>query len=360
MKTIQKNLILFLLPAILITACGEKQDEKNADSSEPVKKVDAELEKSIDELAACEQQNTNCEAYNKTSEYIQERCNDEKERDAVVADLFTMIENGPSKKSQAAAHAVNFWTYGNFRENSEYGKIVLKTLLKEKTEQGNYTGAQLGQLLAGWYATEDKDLFKGILAAVKSKSTEEYGRMELIRLAPPAALNNSDLFNTMTTIINDANEKKEIRIQALNVIWRVENEELKNTVRTIYEGMITNPEVQIAGASVQGLAYIKSYTSYDLIEKKLLETKDDQNWCYYGSYALGDLVKDAGENIDMNNVFSLVKTLISNKNVTAYYRSYYVSTLMNMDTAAAKNLLAQLKNSGEKEIVDEINRRMTK
>lgn len=358
MKNLSKTLLLFMVPAFILSSCGGNKSEETGNST-PEKKVNPELEKQIDALAACEQQNTNCEAYSKTSEYIQAECKDEKKREAIVSDLFTMIEKGPSNKTQAAAHAVNFWTMGSdFRKNPEYGTIVLNALAKEKDEEGNYTGSQLGQLLAGWYSTEDKKLFTSILNMVKSGNTELRGRLELIRLCPAEALSNSDLFHAFATMINNSEEKMEVRIQCLNILWRVENEDLKASARSTYETFISDPEIQIAGSSMLGLGYLKSFASYDLIEKTLLTNKDDQNWCYYGSYCLSELVRTVPDSLDLNKILSLTKTLISNKNVTAYYRSYYVSTLISLNTSGSKALLNQLKASGEKEIVDEINNRM--
>ncbi len=355
MKTITYSIMLFLVPALILTSCGGKTEEGK--EAKAVKKVDAELEKKIDALAACEEQNTNCEAYTKTSEYIQAACKDEKKCEAIIADLFTMIEMGPSAKSQAAAHAVNFWTYGNFRENAEYGKIVLAALLKEKYDQKSYTGSQLGGLLASWFTTSDKDLYASLLKAVKSKDTEMRGRMEMIRLIPYEALGNADLFSALTGIINDAEENKDVRIQCLNVLWRVENEDMKASARSVYEGFLSNPEVQIAGTSLLGLGYLKSYASYDVIEQTILANKDNQDWCYYGSYCLSELVRDEASTADKDKVLALAKTMLTNKNCSAYYRSYYVSTLYSLNTPGAKALLTQLKGSAEKEIVDEIKNR---
>jgi hypothetical protein len=358
MKTICKSFALLLVPALLFTACGGDAKKEEGKKEKPEKKIDPELKKHIDELAACEQQNTNCEAYNKTSEFLKKQCEDEKKCETMIADLFTIIEKGPSKHSQAAAHAVNFWTYGKYKENPEYGRIVLNTLLKEKFEEGNYTGGQLGQLLSKWFLTEDKKLFADILKAVKSKDTERYGRTELIRLVPPESLGNPELFKVFTDIINDADEAKEVRVQCLNVIWRAEDENSKATVRSVYEGLLSNPDVQIAGTAMLGLGYMKSVASYDLVEKMLTDNKDNQEWCYYGSYCLSEMVRDNADNVDAAKVFNLVKTLISNKTVSAYYRSYYVSTLISLNTPAAKTLLNQLKASGEKEIKDEVINRM--
>ncbi len=360
MKNLNKTLVLFMVPALILTSCGGNNSEESKESA-PEKKVNAELEKQIDALAACEQQNTNCEAYTKTSEYIQVECKDEKKREAIITDLFTLIEKGPSKKTQAAAHAVNFWTMSSdFRKNPEYGTIVLNALKKEKDEEGNYAGSQLGQLLASWYTTEDKKLFTSILNTVKSGNTELRGRLELIRLCPSEALANSDLFHAFATMINNSEEKLEVRVQCLNIIWRVENEDMKASARTTYETFIADSEIQIAGSSMLGLGYLKSFASYELIEKTLLEKKDDQNWCYYGSYCLSELVRSVPDSLDLNKVLALTKTLITNKNVTAYYRSYYVYTLISLNTPGAKALLNQLKSGGEKEIVDEINNQMKK
>jgi len=256
---------------------------------------------------------------------------------------------------------VNFWTLSSdFRENSDYGKIVLNALLKEKNEAGNYTGQQLGQLLAGWFNTKDKELYKSILDAVKNKGTEEKGRLELIRLCPAESMANQDLFNILTGIIKDSGETTQARVQALNVIWRVEDEDKKASVRSIYEGLLTNSDIQIAGTSLLGLAYIKSFASYDLIETTLLNAKDNKDWCYYGSMCLNEFLRNIPDSLDLKKVFNLTKTLITNKKVEAYYRSYYVATLNLLNTADSKALIKQLKVKGEKEIVDEINRIMTK
>ncbi|MFZ5554125.1 MAG: hypothetical protein ACOZCO_13495 [Bacteroidota bacterium] len=359
MKNQFPYLMFLLVAALFLGSCGEKQAGNKTEAA-PEKKADPELEKHIDALAACEQQNIDCDAYNKASEYIQAQCKDEQKCKTVVEGLFIMIEKGPSGKSQAAAHAANFWTNGSFRENAAYGHIVLNALKKEKYEQNNYAGAQLGQLLAGWINTSDEQLGSDIMNAIKDKNIEQRGRIELIRLAPSEALGKNDFFNMLTAIINDADENKDVRIQALNVLWRTQNEDLKASTRSMYEGMLSNPDILMAGSSMLGLGYLKSYASYETIEKKLTETKDNQDWCYYGSYVLSELLRDSGDNMDKNKVFTLVKMLISNKNVTAYYRSYYVSTLIAIDNAASKGLLNQLKASGEKEIVDEINQRMTK
>lgn len=356
MKNLFTPFTLIMIPFLLLSSCGEKGKEESSDEKKAAVKVDAELEKHINALADCKEQNSNCEAYKTTSEYIQKECEDEKKRDAIVKDLFVMIEQGPAAKSQAAAHAVNFWTYGNFRDNPDYGKIVLAALLKEKYADDNYTGSQLGQLLSQWFGTNDEGLYNDILKAVKSKSTERRGRTELIRLIPTAVIGKADMFSALTDIINNPEEEKEVRLSALNIVYRVEGEEQKNAVKSLFESYMVNPEVQLAGTAMMNLGYMESFSSYNQIETILIQNKDVQDWYYYGSYALNYLIKTEGSTVDKNKALTTIDNLISNKTISAYSRSYYVTPLMSLNTPGAKTLLAKLKASGEKEIVAEIER----
>lgn len=347
-----------LCSILAVTSCGneskESSDSKETQHAE--KKVNADLQKQIDALAACEQQNTNCPAYQQTQDFLKAKCQDEAACDSMVADLFTLIERGPSAHSQAAAHAVNFWTYRPFASNTEYGRIVLNALLKEKYDEKSYTGSQLGGLLSRWLGTEDKTLRDDILTAIKSKDTEQRGRLELVRLIPAEQLNEDALFSLVMDMINNPDELLDMRITCLQVVWRVTDAEKRNTVKTTYEALMSNPDIKIAGASMSGLGYMKSYSSYESIAEMLRKNKDVQDWYYYGAYCLGDLVREGADSLDMNKVTELVKELTGNKVVSAYNRSYYVNTLFKMNTAQSKALVAQLKGSGEKEIVDEIRR----
>jgi hypothetical protein len=347
-----------LCSVLAVTSCGneskESSDSKETEHAE--KKVNAELQKQIDALAACEQQNTNCPAYQQTQDFLKSRCEDEATCDSTVADLFTLIDRGPSAHSQAAAHAVNFWAYRPFDSNAEYGRIVLNALLKEKYSETSYAGSQLGGLLSRWISTDDKALRDDILMAIKSKETEQRGRLELVRLIPAEQLNDDALFSLIMDMINNPDELLEMRITCLQVIWRVADSEKRSAVKTTYEALMSNPDIKIAGASMSGLGYMKSYSSYESIAEMLRKNRDVQDWYYYGAYCLTDLVREGADSLDMNKVTELVKELTGNKAVSAYNRSYYVNTLFKMNTAKSKALVAQLKGAGEKEIVDEIKR----
>lgn len=361
MKTNFKSMLILLIPAMILhMSCGGGQAVNKTENNQLSKKVrNAVLDQHIEELAACEMQNVNCEAYNKTSAFVQEQCKDKARRDSIIEDLFVMIEQGASPKKQAAANALNFWTgYGenNFRDNASYGKIVLEALLKEKFSSNSYVGSSLGQLLSGWLNTSDTELFSSLVDAMKSKNTEKRGRNELIRLCSEDAMDKPEVFDVMVGIVNDVDDDKDTRIQTLNVMWRVKSEDRKTTVRSIYESMTSNPDIHIAGAAMRGLGYLQSFASYDLIEKTLTDNKNNVDWYNYGSTTLNELLRNVPDSLDKKRVFNLVKMLITNKEVDEYQRSFYVYTLSLIDTPASKSLIGQLKKGNEKKIVDEINR----
>lgn len=351
-----------LLPMILLTglvylnSCGEATTEEAVEEV-AVREINKELDALITDLAACEQQNTNCEAYTKASEGVEKLCSDETKRNEIIADLFYVIQMGPSARSQAAAHAVNFWVgTSDFFSNAEYGRIVLDALKNEKYEQDNYTGSQLGQLLSGWLVTDDKELLTDLVAALKDQSLEMRGRSELIRLSSASSFANGGVFNAILTIAKDTKEDEAIREQALNVLWRAEDATQKQRVRSLYESNLSNPALKIAGSSLTGLGYMKSLESYALAEETIRANKDDKYWYSYGSRCLGDMVQYGAESIDLNAVFALTKEMLENKTVEAYYRSYYIGTLAKIKTPQAKSLLKQLMNSREKEIAEEAKR----
>ena len=66
----KNNLIigLFVILSIVLSSCGGKKTSDRA--------MDPKLDTLITNLAACKEQNTNCEAYNKASEGIQAMAKD--------------------------------------------------------------------------------------------------------------------------------------------------------------------------------------------------------------------------------------------------------------------------------------------
>ena len=352
----------FILPILLLTgilylgSCGGSVTEDEIAEVE-VREINKELDQLITNLAACEQQNTNCPAYTEASEGIEKLCSDEAARKEIVADLFYIIQTGPSARSQAGAHAVNFWTgSSDYKNDASYGRIVLEALKKESYDTDSYTGSQLGQLLSQWLVTSDKDLLADIVSAMKDKSVEMRGRSELIRLSSAESFAKIGVFDAVVAIVNNTKEEESIREQGLGILWRANDPGQVKTVKMLYESYLTNPNIKIAGPSCVGLGYMKSNESYDAIVAAILANKGDKYWYYYGSSALSNLIQSGKDVLDMNAVFTLCKEMLSNKEVEAYYRSNYLSTLAKIDTAASKALLNQLKNSREKEIAAEAKR----
>jgi hypothetical protein len=357
----KRNLILSLLitsVSLFNFSCGSKSKSTD-EKSEKIKarEINKSLDTLITNLAACEQQNTNCAAYSKASEGIQSLCSEESKRNEIVADLFYIIQTGPSKRTQAAAHAVNFWTKtSNFKDNAEYGNAVLDALKKEKFDQNSYTGSQLGQLLSKWFGTSDEKLLSAIVSAMKDKSVELRGRSELVRLSSYDDYSNKVVFDGLVEIIKNESEEESVREQALGVIWRAKDENMKKMVRTLFEDYINNANVKLAGPSLLGLSYMKSYESYNAMAKAIRSNNKDKNWYYYGSMALGNFVDSGSDSINKTAVFELIKEMLNNKEVEASYRTYYVSPLSKINNPASKALLNQLRNSNEKEIADAVKR----
>ncbi len=344
--------LLTVLSLFLITSCGEKSSENKTEQISK-REVNKTLDTLISDLSNCEQQNTNCEAYSKASEGIQTMCNDETERNKIVADLFYMIQIGPSPKTQAAAHAVNFWTRtSSFKTNPEYGRVVLNALKKEKYDDNNYTGSQLGQLLSNWFETEDDVLLTDIVNAMKDKSLETRGRTELVRLSSNENYKNKKIFDAIVSIIKDENEELSMRNQALSVIWRAGDEEMKKTVKSIYEDMLKKDEIKLSGPSLTGLSYMKSFDSYEVIVEAIRANKGNKYWYSHASNSLRGFIDTKSEKIDLSVTLELIKELMANKEIEANYRSYFISPLSKINTAASKQFLKQLSNSSEKSIAD--------
>ena len=163
----------------LLLSCGGKGDTKE---SEWV--MNAKLDSLITNMAACEQQNSNCPAYLKAEEGIKAMAKDTSFKN-LVEELFNGIKYSSSgARSAACAHALTFWVYDyEIYKKPEYGRIVLDALKKEKFDEKLYYGSTLGQLLSGWLATDDEGLLKDLHAAVADKNVEMRGRRELIRLS---------------------------------------------------------------------------------------------------------------------------------------------------------------------------------
>ena len=208
----------FILPILLLTgilylgSCGGSVTEDEIAEVE-VREINKELDQLITNLAACEQQNTNCPAYTEASEGIEKLCSDEAARKEIVADLFYIIQTGPSARSQAGAHAVNFWTgSSDYKNDASYGRIVLEALKKESYDTDSYTGSQLGQLLSQWLVTSDKDLLADIVSAMKDKSVEMRGRSELIRLSSAESFAKIGVFDAVVAIVNNTKEEESLEV----------------------------------------------------------------------------------------------------------------------------------------------------
>lgn len=242
--------------------------------------MDPKLDTLITNLAACKEQNTNCEAYNKASEGIQAMAKDTSNK-FLVDDLFNAIAQSTSgSRSAACAHAINFWVGSSEHyKNAAYGKIVLDALKKEKFDEKSYAGSTLGQLLSGWLVTDDETLLKDIHAAIKDKNTEKRGRMELIRLSGKDSFAKKGFTELLISIAKDATETEEIRKSCLDVLWRVSDLKQIQLVEDMYLEFLTDKSPVLLGAALEGLGYMKSVKAYDKVLETIEKLGADEAYC---------------------------------------------------------------------------------
>jgi len=328
---------------MILSSCGNKKNE--------TRKMDPKLDSLITNLAACKEQNTNCEAYTKAKEGIEAMAKDTTQK-FLVEDLFNGIAQSTSgARSAACAHAINFWV-GNsdHYKNAKYGKIVLDALKKEKFDEASYVGSSLGQLLSGWLVTDDESLLKEIHAAIKDQTTEKRGRAELIRLSGKESLAKKGLFDILFEISKNTKESEDVRVACLRAIWRAEGSTLVQKTEDLYIEFLENTSVKIAGASLEGLAYLKSLKGYELALKFIEKKGANPDYCSAASNTLNRYISDKKEGIDTKKAFILAVKMATEKSLKASYRSYYIYSIESFGGNEAKLALTKIAKDTDKDI----------
>jgi len=348
MKKLNLILVSIILSSMFLISCGGSGNKSEA------RKMDPKLDSLITNLAACEQQNTNCEAYLKASEGIQAMAKDTSMK-FLVDDLFNGIAQSTSgPRSAACAHAINFWVgTSDYYDNAAYGKIVLEALKKEKFDQKSYVGSTLGQLLSGWLVTEDEALLTDIHAALSDKNTEKRGRLELIRLSSEKSFAKKGQLDLLVKMAKDSTEAEEVRRGVLGVLWRVKDAAQYQKVEDLYLEFLKNKSKDLVGAALEGLGYMKSVKGY----AKVLETVEkfgaDENYSSAAARSLSNYISgEAKEGIDNNKAFALAVKMLNNKSLKPFYRSSYIYAIENFGGKKAKDVLAKIVASGEKDMAD--------
>lgn len=338
---------IIVISAMFLISCG------GGNKSE-IRKMDSKLDTLITNMAACEQQNTNCEACNKANEGIQAMAKDTNMK-FLVDDLFNGIAQSASGPRRAAcAHAINFWV-GNsdYYENKFYGKIVLDALKKEIYDQKSYTGSTLGQLLAGWLVTEDEALLSEIHAAISDKNTEKRGRMELIRLSGEKSFAKKGYLDLLIKLAKDTTEAEELRKQTLGVLWRVKDASHIQKVEDLYIGFLTNSSAALVGAALEGLGYMKSVKGFGKVLETVEKFGADENYYFATARSLSNYISgETKEGIDNNKAFALAVKMANNTKLKASYRCSYIYAIENFGGIKAQDALAKLSASPEKDIAD--------
>lgn len=345
----KKNYLLFVIIAcvsIFLSSCGGKKSSN--------RKMDPKLDTLITNLAACKEQNTNCEAYNKASEGIQAMAKDTSNK-FLVDDLFNAISQSTnSARTAACAHAIDFWM-GNsdHYKNPTYGRIILDALKKEKFDEKSYVGSTLGQLLSGWLVTDDEKLLTDIHATIKDKNTEKRGRMELIRLASKSSFAKKGLTNLLITMSKDASESEEIKKACLSILWRAEEPSQYLKVEDLYLEFLTNESPVLLGAALEGLGYMKSVKGYDKVLATVEKFGANEAYCSATSRALTNYISyDKKEGIDTKKAFLIAVKMVNDKTLKPSYRSYYIYTIETFGGETGIATLGVLSKSKDKEIAE--------
>ncbi len=357
----KKLTILWIAAIMVFASCGEQKTTEEAEEEVIEKReVTPELLTLISDLAACEEQNTNCDAYTKAGEGVEELVKDEAKKDIIVGDLVYIIRTGTNEEKQAAAHALNFWTYASseYRENAEYGKQILEVLktIEEPADGYQSVSTQIGQLLSNWWLNEDEELRSGLIEYISDKQAMRSGRSELIRLVANEVSAEEKTFAALVNIANDVNEEKVIRNYAATALGMIRDKGRHEKVCMILEALMTNPDVEIAGNAMRALGYQDAVGSLDAIINTLMAHRTEKRWYTYGSGCFGDLIRKDNEALDKTAIFNAISELLNEKSVEAYYRSYYISPLHQLKTPAANALFSKLKRSQEEDIAKEADR----
>jgi hypothetical protein len=363
MKKLTFLISVALVSTILFNSCGSKNGAENGDDKKVAgRKIDPKLDSLITAMAACEQQNTNCEGYNKASVGIQAMSKDAANK-TLAEDLFNAISQSTNnKRSAACAHAINFWLGSSAHlENAAYGKVILDALKKEKFDQSSYVGSTLGQLLAGWLSSNDEALLKELHAAVANKSTESRGRLELIRLSGDKSFEKNGYLDVLINIAKDAAEDEAVKRQVLAVIWRVKDAAHIQKVEDLYISLLDNESAVVSGAAMEGLGYMKSAKGFAKVLESVEKKGADEKYASSTARALTNyLTGDAKEGIDKEKALALAIKMSGNKTLKAYSRSAYVYSIESYGGAKAKAALTKLAASSEKEIADPAKQALTR
>lgn len=345
MKKINLLFAIVVFTSIILSSCGNKKNE--------TRKMDPKLDSLITNLAACKEQNTNCEAY-KNRMKAQKQWRRIPQINFLVDDLFNGIAQSTSgARSAACAHAINFWVgKSDHYKNAKYGKIVLDALKKEKFDEVSYVGSTLGQLLSGWLVTDDEPLLKEIHAVIKDQATEKRGRMELIRLSGKESLAKKGLFDILYSISKDNKEAEEVRIACLRVLWRAEDPTQVKKVEDLYVEFLENLSAKIVGASLEGLSYMKSVKGYDLALKTIEKNGANPDYCSSASSTLNRYISDKKKGVDTKKAFALAVKMATDKSLKAFHRSYYIYSIESFGGNEGKLILTKLSKDPEKDIAN--------
>lgn len=348
MKKILTAVLLGAIGLSLILSCGGNGKKEETWAMNP------KLDSLITQMAACEQQNTNCEAYVNAQEGIKAMTKDTACKN-LVDDLFKGIENSESgARSAACAHALNFWVGEyEFYKNAEYGRIVLNALKKEKFDEKSYSGSSLGQLLSGWLTTSDKALLKDLHAAISDKNVEKRGRRELIRLSGIMSFDQEGYVDVIIGIANNEAEDEDIRLTALGVLWRVSEAAHIEKVENMYVAFLSNENSSLCGAAMVGLSYMRSVNHYADVLAKVEEFGANEDYVSSTSLALSNYIsRDAKEGIDTKKAFIMAVKFANDKQLKPFYRSYYISAIEYYGGAEAMVMLNKLGADKEKDVAD--------
>lgn len=350
--TMKKTLMLILTGAFgfcLLLSCGGKGDTKE---SEWV--MNAKLDSLITNMAACEQQNSNCPAYLKAEEGIKAMAKDTSFKN-LVEELFNGIKYSNSgARSAACAHALTFWVYDyEIYKKPEYGRIVLDALKKEKFDEKLYYGSTLGQLLSGWLATDDEGLLKDLHAAVADKNVEMRGRRELIRLSGEMSFAKAGYVDLLIGIANDATEELDIRLAVLGVLWRVSDPAHIEKVEAMYMTYLNSEDRDLCCAAMVGISYMRSVAHYAEVLAKIEELGANEDYISSCSVSLSNYIGwEPKEGIDNKKALNMAVKFANDKNIRPFYRSYYLSPIEYYGGPEAITILTKLGNDKEKDIAE--------
>jgi hypothetical protein len=350
----KKLILIFYLcfsTVMLLTSCG---GSGNGDEKTNTRKMDAKLDTLITNLAACKEQNTNCDAYLNASNVISLMAKDSSVKN-LIDDLFNGIaQSTSSSRSAACAHAINFWTNNwDYYKNPAYGRIVLDALKKEKYDENSYVGSTLGQLLSGWLVSNDTALLNDIYVVVKDVNTEKRGRMEIIRLAGKESFAKPGLLDILVDLANNQNELEEVRVTCLNVLWRTEESAQYQKIENMYLALLTSSSTAIVGASLDGLGYMRSAIAYSKVLETIEKYGANEDYCSVSGRSLKSYISyEPKEGIDSKKAFKLAVKMANNKTLKAYSRSNYIYAIEAFGGNEGKSALTKLSAGSEIEIAD--------